>query len=982
MPRKASLANALTKGVLDPDLAERLDLGHYFSGLESGRNLLFAPQGGVKRRPGTAVAVAGGAAQRLRRRLAPVQLTAGMVTAANGGTPTALVDQDPATRFVTDAVGVEPFVAAAIDLGAATAIVAVDVMGYSCATGARSRALAVEYWDGAGWVGFAPDAAQARKGIASGITSETLTYEHMSVAATATREAAFEAPYAGRVVSYTITIEDGSAVTGGKFELLIDGDLVPGSELTFSGIRLAGSTQTATFAAGTADFVQSADLRVRVISGEAGSTTLDDLVKAEIAIESVPERRSRRWAERPGTVRTARQWRIVAYGGAGIGALTLSGLRFWRELAHVSPQRGFELSRSYDASYQVVVTDRNADLFRDGVWVGAAAVAVDGQQVPELATTQSEDVAFLYHEDVQTPRIMWQGADDEWDGAPFAYVNVPDLTPGMAYGGGQNEIQEVDLAGVDGPVVLWLGDQFTVPVTIGPALVADALAALTAFVPSGLSVALVAGTVRTLRIEFTGAAGARRWPLVSAVPVSGVVTAWPSTDIKQRGLDAKGPLIGERTGWPRCGTIVQDRHMIAGFRGAPLSWGLSRYGIANDFKDEASPMTADLAFFGKLNTDRLEIIHHVFVGRTLQLFTDCSEWSVESRVLDAMSPPHVELATGQGIRSSVQPVFGEGGTMFVRKGGRMLLDFIFDLGQNAYTAPPLSLLAPHLLTDVVAMGYRPARSTQEGNHLFLVNADGTLAFATILKTQEVVAFAPWDTPAGGFRGAFADVQQRVWLLVERTTAAGGADLFLERLDDEQPLDSAVTYAGPATATIAGLAHLDGREVWAYADRDLVGPLTVTGGAVTLPEAASSVIVGLHPVVRGRLTRIRERLNANMPFRPPGRIYELGLTLRDTGQLDVAVNGGPFRDALAWVDTARRLDVAAEPARSTAGGYPAPAVAAIDLDPHLPLLDRLFGGVLRMTNLRGISRHPTIEFAQRVPAPLHIQAIRYEVVTHG
>lgn len=48
----------------------------------------------------------------------------------------------------------------------------------------------------------------------------------------------------------------------------------------------------------------------------------------------------------------------------------------------------------------------------------------------------------------------------------------------------------------------------------------------------------------------------------------------------------------------------------------------------------------------------------------------------------------------------------------------------------------------------------------------------------------------------------------------------------------------------ATDTIPNLAHLEGMEVMALADGEVVGPLTVSGGQVVLPKPAAAVVVGL------------------------------------------------------------------------------------------------------------------------------------------
>jgi hypothetical protein len=57
-------------------------------------------------------------------------------------------------------------------------------------------------------------------------------------------------------------------------------------------------------------------------------------------------------------------------------------------------------------------------------------------------------------------------------------------------------------------------------------------------------------------------------------------------------------------------------------------------------------------------------------------------------------------------------------------------------------------------------------------------------------------------------------------------------------------DSFVTYSGVSTASITGLGHLEGESVVAWGDGKDLGLYTVSGGAITLSEAAQVVTVGL------------------------------------------------------------------------------------------------------------------------------------------
>ena len=52
MPKSKTVQSNFTSGVLDPKLLGRVDIQHYYNGLEQGENIIIHPQGGFSRRPG------------------------------------------------------------------------------------------------------------------------------------------------------------------------------------------------------------------------------------------------------------------------------------------------------------------------------------------------------------------------------------------------------------------------------------------------------------------------------------------------------------------------------------------------------------------------------------------------------------------------------------------------------------------------------------------------------------------------------------------------------------------------------------------------------------------------------------------------------------------------------------------------------------------------------------------------------------------
>lgn len=870
MARKATLINTATKGTLDPDLSERIDLKHYYDSLADADNIEVRPQGGYARRAGTTLnsdpdVLAAGLSRRIRRRIQPFPLTADMVTLHNSGTAAYLVDQDPATVFTTSAVTGSAFVIVEFDLGSAQQIVFVDLYGFKAGTAAKDNAIAVEYYDGSQWV-------EMRGAIDDGAS----TRRHIRTSA-----------------------------------------------------------------------------------------------------------RTRRFGEWPGgpagSMVASRNWRIVAKDAAGVGTISINDVRLWQERRELSPVECFAFDRAVDSLYDLVLTERNIDVFKlspsgSRRYVASIAVPIAAHQIDEVTMIQSRDTMLLFHEDIATIRIVRQGSDVEWNVDDMPATNVPKLASGNAFSSAQDEIQDVTFQGFEAgdKFVIWVGDLVTAPLTYsGSPGLASAIAAAIDTLP-GLAAPTVSiiDSLPSVRIAFTGGNGSRAWPAVQIMPL-GASAGAPVHSVYQQGFVLDGPWFGATTGYPRCGFFIQGRVLVAGFRAAPFSWGVSKIG-SFDFKDTGSPITADIAFFRTLDTDQVETIQQVFVGRDLQFFTDSSEWYSQTRVLDATQPQNVVRATGSGIKASVRAVFSEGSTIIVQQGGRTVRDFLFNDVEQSYKAEALSLLGPHLLTDVIDVGQRKASSTQEANLIFFVNDDGTMVTLSLLRSQDVIAMMRQRTD-GRWRALSSHFNGEISFVIRRETETGGADLYVERRAPETTLDAAITVtASEPFTTVSGLGHHEGKAVWAFAGSQLCGPFTVEGGEITVDDAdaATTITVGLFPGIYGRLQKLRDKLQSDMPFRPPARIYELGISLKDTGQLQVRANGSEWREVpLTYMDGGT-LDFG-ELAES-ADGY----------GPELPMLDRLVTGDVTIQNLRGFSKHPVIEFRQIVPAPLHIKAFRAEVAMRG
>lgn len=683
--------------------------------------------------------------------------------------------------------------------------------------------------------------------------------------------------------------------------------------------------------------------------------------------------RTRRFAAPPGTVVTARSIRVAVVGGIGLGTISVGGLRLWAETSLVSPVRLLAFARSQAEMYELALTDHNIDIFTDsGAYVASLPAPVPAARVPDVNSQQSLDTLFLLHEDMPTQSIVRQGSADEWNIADTVFTNVPNLTASTAFGSSQDQIQEMifDPAPAAGQqIVIELDTYLTAPITFTTAgdLPGQVAAALQTVLPAvTFECTLQSVTPLTVSVRFAGGGANRRWQALCAFVVGSEIV--PRTVTLQQGLNAAGKLIGADTGYPCCAVVHQSRLILGGFLAAPETLLMSVVGSLFDFSLPGSPVTADRAIQFTLDTEAVSRILELHVGQHLQIFTETTEWWAETRTFDASQPINFVAATRHGVTRSVPVTQADETTLFMQKGGRTLRDFSYANEAQNYLSSTLSLLGPHQLTDVVDMAHSRATSSSEGSTIVLANADGGFVLMTLMRAQEIIAMVPCTSPGGKLRAVMADQKQRLWLAFERTAGTPArADLTLELWQPTGLFDAAVTASGAASDVIAGLAHLEGRtDVWALADGDVHGPFTVSGGQLMLPVAATTRTAGLGWLPLVETLDLRDKLQNEQPFRPPARVYEVALSLIDTGHVVVAANGQPPVEVAL-----RRFDggpVAAEMTGEETGNDTLGAA----------MMDRLFSGEATIEHLLGVTEHPRVTVTQARPAPLTARAIRYRV----
>jgi hypothetical protein len=203
--------------------------------------------------------------------------------------------------------------------------------------------------------------------------------------------------------------------------------------------------------------------------------------------------------------------------------------------------------------------------------------------------------------------------------------------------------------------------------------------------------------------------------------------------------------------------------------------------------------------------------------------------------------------------STIRPVKAGVSALYIQAKGSIIQDLNYSLDAGGLLGSDLSIMANHLFEGHTIVAWTFAKVPH--SVVWAVRDDGLLLGFTYMKEQQV-----WGWHRHSTDGTVLDVasvsegeEDAVYLLVQRTINGNANRRYIERLHtrfvgsdsaDAFFVDCGLSYDGAPVTTFAGLDHLEGRAVVALADGNVVRGLTVSGGAVTLPNAASVVHIGL------------------------------------------------------------------------------------------------------------------------------------------
>lgn len=619
------------------------------------------------------------------------------------------------------------------------------------------------------------------------------------------------------------------------------------------------------------------------------------------------ESRSRVAARAPGNPVLASAVRAQIADISGSTSIPVTSMTVWSEGTTWPVCRPVDFRFSSDQIYQLLFTPDLVDVWRNGAHVGAARLTPTAAQIARMKTEQEFDTLFLFHQDLEPPRIMRRGADHEWQ-----YDNVPfEAIPEVDYGDDYPKTTDTwDI------FVRWVSsskpylylnliiDGEETGAIIAPdtepndlsnwlPLIKTAVEGL-ASVADGVTVTKEPdGEAKAyqIRIAFTGEDNVGKPFDLSAQIVNTSEASALATHIIIGDTDGEA-LQSATRGWPGAGIKFGDRLIMAGFKSKKAALALSRVGEFFDF--DIKPIGDSTAILDNLGGSGSEEITNLFVSRHLLIFTDVREYFVSDRVIVKNTPRNFVETSKHGANPEAAIVEADESIYYVGKEGSLIYSAFYDDVATKYLSRAASLLASHLIEGVVDLAVQVASEKTDASRLWARRSDGRLIMASIIENEDILGFCEWATD-GVVDGVMVGGDNTTYLTTRRTVEGGEVGLF-EKLEDDLLFDGAITkLLSPAGTTVDGLEAHEGATVYADADGFIYGPFTVDNGAIELPEVATNVTVGrwTAPIAETlpQITVLRDRV----VILRPARIHTVNANIKETTSIAIGANGGPTRN---------------------------------------------------------------------------------------
>jgi hypothetical protein len=308
----------------------------------------------------------------------------------------------------------------------------------------------------------------------------------------------------------------------------------------------------------------------------------------------------------------------------------------------------------------------------------------------------------------------------------------------------------------------------------------------------------------------------------------------------------------DRRGHPRTVVMHEQRLVFGGTaNNAQTIWGSA----LNDFENFRLGVNDDESFEFGIASIETNPINWMISQQALFVGTSGYEYVVQGSNENALTPSNVNVRPQSHFGSKYAPaLLANEVALFVQRQGRKVREFVYQFESDRYVSPDLTLLADHITEGAIT---QTAFQQQPDAIVWVTTGEGVLAGMTYERSQNVVGWHRHVTDGlyESVATIYGDDGDEVWVVVNRTVG-GSTVRYVERFDpgyrDDLEsevktewvyLDSAIRFSGSPSTTFT-IPHLSGKTVDVLADGAPVQGRVLSGTTLTLPIAASDVVVGL------------------------------------------------------------------------------------------------------------------------------------------
>jgi len=485
----------------------------------------------------------------------------------------------------------------------------------------------------------------------------------------------------------------------------------------------------------------------------------------------------------------------------------------------------------------------------DTVLIANLPLPYDFNQIARVRDVQTENVMLLFHEEHPPKRIINDGVDSSSsfaiDDIPF--LNVPQFDYDDAQSPTPTTYQTTMTLGHFSP-----GDRLQIdvegvlskPITItGSASSSSAniernLQAMPVFGETGVGVTSTNNSNFVITASGESANSFEAWSAFPTSNIQGTVNEVTFGTTTQ-GSPRKEDVWSATRGYPKMGTFHGGRLWLGGTRSKQQSLFASKSGSFFDFFFKEGD--DDEGIFVTLTARTQTEIVDVNSDRGLQVFTTGAEFLVKGN-----TPSTINIVSqtqhGSGYLEAKSL---DGATLFVDQNGQTLRQFVFNFNEDAYTSNDISVLSSQLIANPFDVAVLSGTTSEDSNWVFIINEDGNAAVLNTVRAQDINGFTRYTNAKSGyviggveasrFLVSASVVKNELYVISRFITSGVNFRYSLDRWSFDYLLDSSIKLTNQSSTTVSlGHQHLNGATVSVIGNGNNLDKRVVSGtGTITL-----------------------------------------------------------------------------------------------------------------------------------------------------